>query len=96
MALFVAEHQHSADHCPAAQPAAAMFLQKHLTQPEAAKFEVRIRAEAVARGEHHLYLIVDAPNAAAVERYLAPFAQAGSVEVRPASTCEEVVARGAC
>ena len=57
---------------------------------------VTIHAEAVASGQHHLYLIVDAASAETVRAYLAPFAQVGSLTVTPASLCEEVVHRGEC
>lgn len=96
MALFVAEHRHPADRCPAANPQMAPFLLELLSTESAARAGVTIHGEAVARGEHHLYLILDGKDEAAVRRYLSPFAQAGSLEVRAASRCEEVVARGAC
>jgi len=96
MALFVAEHRHPAEHCPASNPQMAPFLLKLLSAPEAAKHGVKIHGEAVARGQHHLYLVVDAPDQAAVRNWLAPFAQAGSLDVLPYSHCEEVVARGKC
>jgi hypothetical protein len=96
MALFVAEHRHAADRCPASNPRVAPFLLTLLSAPEAAKHGVKIHGEAVARGQHHLYLVVDGPSETAVRTWLAPFAQAGSLDVLPASPCEEVVARGKC
>jgi len=39
---------------------------------------------------------VDAPERENVERFMAPFAQVGTVEISPASRCEAVVARAAC
>jgi len=96
MALYVAEHRHPADRCPASNPQMAPFLLKILSGPEAAKHGITVQGEAVAQGRHHLYLIVDGPNQGAVESWLAPFAQAGSLEVIPASACEQVVARGQC
>jgi len=96
MALFVAEHRHPADRCPASNPQMAPFLLQLLSAPEAAKHGITIQGEAVARGQHHLYLVVDGPNEAAVKSWLAPFGQAGSLEVLPASSCEEVVSRGKC
>jgi len=74
----------------------APFLLKLLSAPEASKHGVKIHGEAVAKGQHHLYLIVDAPDEASVKTWLAPFAQAGSLDVLPSSTCEDVVARGKC
>jgi hypothetical protein len=96
MALFVAEHRHPAERCPASNPQMAPFLLKLLSAPEAAKHGVKIHGEAVARGQHHLYLVVDGPDEGAVRTWLAPFAQAGSLDVLPASHCEEVVSRGKC
>jgi hypothetical protein len=96
MALFVAEHQHTADHCPAGNPQMAPFLLQILSNENAAKAGLKLHADAVTRGQHHLYVIIEGPNEAAVRQYLSPFAQAGSLDVVSASSCEEVVARGAC
>jgi hypothetical protein len=96
LALFVAEHRHSADRCPASSPQMAPLLLELLSAREAAKRGVRIHGEAVARAQHHLYLVLDGPDERAVRTWLAPFAQAGSLDVLPASHCEEVVARGEC
>jgi hypothetical protein len=57
---------------------------------------ITILAEAVVDGAHELDLIVDAPDASSVEGFMAPFAQMGTVSVRPASHCEQVVDRGRC
>jgi uncharacterized protein DUF3303 len=92
MALYVAEHRHPAEPCPAGNPQMAPSLLKILSAPEAAKHSVKIHGEAVARGQHHLYLVADGADEAAVRTWLAPFGQAGSLEVIPASHCEEVVA----
>lgn len=62
----------------------------------ATKGGLRVRADAVTRGQHHLYLIVEGESAEAVRSYFAPFGQIGSFTVTPASHCEEVVSRGAC
>ena len=96
MALFVAEHRHTADHCPAGNPQMAPFLLQILSNENAARAELKLHGDAVARGKHHLYVIVEGPSEAAVRQYLAPFVQAGTLDVIPASTCEEVVGRGAC
>jgi DMSO/TMAO reductase YedYZ molybdopterin-dependent catalytic subunit len=53
-------------------------------------------AEAVVRGEHTLYMIVEADGEALVRSYMTPFAQAGSLDVYPASTCAGIVSRGGC
>ncbi len=96
MPLFVAEHRHPADRCPAGNPQMAPFLLQILSPANAKKAGLTLVGDAVARGQHHLYVIVEGPSEAAVRQYLGAFAQAGSLDVVPASTCEEVVSRGAC
>jgi hypothetical protein len=96
MPPFVVKHRHPGDRCPAANPQMAPFLLKLLSNANAKQHGIRIEADAVTRGQHHLFEIVEGPGADAVREYLAPFAQAGSLEVTPASNCEEVIERGAC
>ena len=96
MALFVARHQHPAERCPAQDPAMGRMLLDHLGAPNAARHGVTIRGEAVLDGQHTFYLIAEADDQARLEEYLEPFAQAGSVEVWPASSCVAVVERGGC
>jgi hypothetical protein len=72
------------------------MLLAHLAKENAARFGIDLHGEAVINDAHTLYLIVDAPDRQRVEEYLAPFAQAGSVEVLGASSCEAVVERGGC
>ena len=94
MSLFVVQHKHEAAACPAGNPDVAPQLLRLLAS--ARQQGVNIQAEAVVDGAHELNLIVDAPSDAVVEQFMAPFAQMGSVTVRPASACEKVVERGAC
>ena len=96
MPLFVAEHEHPADRCPAGNPQMAPFLLQILSNENARKQGLTIRADAVASGRHHLYVVLEGPSESAVRQYLAPFGQAGTLTVLPASHCEEVVARGKC
>ena len=85
MALFVALHQHQADRCPAADPQMGSMLLQHLSSENASGQGVTIQAEAVVNDAHTLYLIVEADSRDRVEGFMAPFAQAGTVEVLPAS-----------
>ncbi len=94
MALFVAYHRHPPEACPAAGDADARLL-AHVSATNAARYGVAIQAEAVLAGEHCLLLIVQAAERAQVERFLAVLG-AGSVQVWPASSAEEAVARGGC
>jgi hypothetical protein len=51
---------------------------------------------AVANDEHTLYLIAEAGDEEQMSQLLGPFAQVGSVELLPASSCEVVINRGGC
>lgn len=96
MALFVVRHQHPAEQCPARDPAMGAMLLAHLDAPNASRYGVQIRGEAVIDGEHTFYLIAEAGDRDHLESFMQPFRMAGSVEVWPASECGEVVARGGC
>jgi DMSO/TMAO reductase YedYZ molybdopterin-dependent catalytic subunit len=96
VALFIVRHQHAADHCPAADPYAGAGLLNYLSRPNVRKLGVQIQGEAVVRGEHTMYLIVDADDEARVREFMQPFQAAGSVAIFPASTCARVVASGGC
>jgi len=96
MSLFVAVHQHAPERCPAGDPAMGPMLLSHLSAANAAEYGVSVRAEAVADDKHTLYLIAEASDEEQMRRFLAPFAQAGSVELLPASPCEAVIDRGGC
>jgi hypothetical protein len=96
MTLFVAIDQHAPERCPAGDPAMGPMLLSRLSAANAAKHGVSIQAEAVANGRHTLYLIAEAGDEQQMSRFLGPFAQAGSVELVPASSCEVVINRGGC
>lgn len=72
------------------------MLLNHLSAANAAKHGVSIQAEAVANDKHTLYLIAEASDEEDMNQFLAPFAQVGSVELLPASSCEAVINRGGC
>jgi len=73
-----------------------MMLQllQHTSQAGADAFGVRIHGEAVLQGEHTLVMILEADNEEAVRNYAQPFAMVGSVDIRAALSCEQVVDRG--
>jgi hypothetical protein len=96
MALFVAKHQHPAEACPGKNPEMGPMLLGHLSEENAAKYGISIHGEAVIEGQHTMYMILDADDGGRVEEFMAPFAQAGSVEVLPATHCAAVVGRGGC
>ncbi len=96
MALYFVRHQHTAETCPAKDPAMGEMLLAHLSRMNARKFGVDLQGEAVLDGQHTLNLIMEAKDKASVEKFMQPFAMAGSVEITAASSCEAVIERGGC
>src|SRR5689334_12992351 len=96
MALFIVRHEHGADRCPATDPIQGAALLNQLSRQHVRRHGVEIKGEAVVRGEHTLYLIVESADVRCVQTLLEPFAAAGSLEIHPASTCARVVASGGC
>jgi len=94
MSLFVAEHTHPAERCPARNPEMAAGLLALIRN--SGKAGIKIHGDAVTNQQHHLYVIAEAPDEQTVRTYFAPFGQMGTLTVTPASHCEQVVARGAC
>jgi DMSO/TMAO reductase YedYZ molybdopterin-dependent catalytic subunit len=96
MALFIVRHQHEPERCPATDPYMGATLLNYLSRPHVRKHGVSIQGEAVVRGEHTLYMIVESSDEARVREFMQPFAMAGSLDVYPAATCAGVVASGGC
>ena len=96
MALFIVRHQHDAARCPAMDPYTGAALLNYLSRPNVRKHGVEIQGEAVARGEHTMYMIVESSDEAHVREFMQPFAMAGTVDVYPAATCAGVVSSGGC
>ncbi len=96
MPLFIVRHQHAPDRCPAQDPFMGASLLNHLSRPNVRKFGLRIQGEAVAQGEHTMYLIVDADDESRLREFMQPFQSAGSLDIYPASTCVRAVASGGC
>ncbi len=96
MSLYFVRHQHTPETCPAKDPEMGQMLLQHLSKAHARKFGVDLIGDAVLDGQHTLVLIADVEDKEYLENYMQPFAQAGSVEILPASTCEAVVARQGC
>ena len=96
MSLYFVRHQHSPDTCPAKDPAMGQMLLEHLTKANARKYGIDLLGDAVLDGQHTLVLIAEAEDPQYLRDYMQPFAQAGTVEITAASTCEAVVARLGC
>jgi hypothetical protein len=93
--LFVAQHRHLPQDCPAA-PGRGPLLLSRVSAATAARYGVTIEAEALLDGEHLLLLAVQAPSREAVERFLAFLPGPGNLRVLPACTAEQAVQRGGC
>ena len=96
MALYFVSHKHTPETCPAKNPEMGQMLLTHLSRMNARKFGIDLQGEAVLDGKHTLNLILEARDAASVEKFMQPFAMAGSVEIVQASSCEAVVSRQGC
>jgi len=96
MSLFVVQHRHPAERCPARDPQMGAMLLQHLSPANAKQHGLTIHGEAVINNAHTLYMIVDGPDRESVNRFMQPFGQAGTVEIFPASPCEAVVGRRGC
>ena len=96
MSLFVVQHRHDAERCPARDLHMGAMLLHHLSPANARQSGLTIHGEAVVNNAHTLYMIVDAPDRTVMERFMQPFAQAGTVEILGASPCEVVVGRRGC
>ncbi len=96
MSLYFVRHQHEAAACPAKDPTMGSQLLAHISPINARKYGVTIRGDAVLDNQHTFVLILEAGEKSHVEQFMQPFAQAGVVEIWPASECETVVARAGC
>ncbi len=96
MSLYFVRHQHAAETCPARNPEMGQRLLQHVSRANARKFGVEILGEAVLDGQHTFVLILEAEGREYVASFMQPFAQAGAVDIFPASTCEAVVERQGC
>lgn len=97
LALYVLRHEHAADACPGAHPDYGPMLLAHVDPSNAReRYGVEIHGEAVLRGQHTLYMIVDSSDPAGLDGFLAPLRQFGTAEAWPSSSCDAVVAGGGC
>jgi len=96
MGLFIVRHRHEPERCPATDPYMGAMLLNYLSRPNVRHHGVNIQGEAVVQGEHTLYMIIESSDEDRVRAFMRPFAEAGTVDVFPASTCVRVVASGGC
>ena len=93
--MFVAQHRHPPDRCPASSDSGPLLLSR-VSAVAAARYGVTIEAEAFIDGEHLLLLVVQAASQEAVERFLAFLPGPGYLQIQTACGAEEAVQRGGC
>jgi len=96
MPLFFVEHKHTADTCPTKSRDMMLMLGKHVMQPTADQFGVKIHSDVVHPGEHRMMMVLEADEQAKVDEYVKPFGMVGSVDVKEVVTCEQVVETSTC
>ena len=96
MSLYFVHHKHDEKTCPAKDPMRGNMLLEHLNPVNANQFGVTIHGDAVLDNQHTFVLILEAEDVASIENFMTPFKQAGSLDIYPASTCENVVDREGC
>jgi DMSO/TMAO reductase YedYZ molybdopterin-dependent catalytic subunit len=96
MALFIVRHEHEAARCPATDPYKGAEILNYLSRPNVRRHGIEIQGEAIVRGEHSLFMIVESSDEERVRTFMKPFAEAGDVDIWPASTCARAVASGGC
>ena len=93
--LFVVDHRHAPAECPASAGRGSQLLLR-VSSANAAARGVTIAAEALVDGEHRLILIVEAPDATAIEQVVGFLRSGGDLHIMAASTAETAVERGGC
>ena len=97
MALFLVQHQHSPESCPAGNREMVQQLAAHVSPENAGNFGIKVLADSVLQGEHALLLVLEAESQETIERFVQPFRGVGSVTVKPNLTCGQVAAGlGSC
>ena len=96
MPLYLIEHRHSAETCPTKNRDMMLMLGKHVSQPAADEFGVKIHADVVHPGEHRMMMVLEAESQEPVDQYMAPFTMVGTVDVKEVVTCEQVVETATC
>ena len=95
MTLFVTKHLHNDQTCPAGDARMGPMLLQHLSDENASQAGINIIGDAVL-DDHTFYMILEAPSMEVVQQFMTPFIHVGRVEIMEASTCSQVVDRGAC
>jgi hypothetical protein len=93
MPLFLMQHEHRDETCPASNAQMAQGLAGHIAPENAGRFGVRVLSDCVLPGEHKLLMVMEAERPDQVASFATPFMQAGSVKIQPVINCEVVAER---
>jgi uncharacterized protein with GYD domain len=91
MPLYFVEHKHTDETCPTKNREMMAGLGQLVTQQTADQFGVKIHSDIVHPGEHTMNLVLEADSEDTVAKYVAPFNQVGTVNIKRVTNCEEVV-----
>src|SRR5690349_21373750 len=69
MALLIVRHRHEAARCPATDPYMGAGILNYLSRPNVRRQGVEIRGEAIVKGEHTLYMIVESAEEERVREF---------------------------
>lgn len=93
MALFLVEHIHTDETCPArSTEGVKMMGDLVLGHEHARRTGVRFLTDYMVKGKHRLMLFIEADSLLNAENYAKPFRMVGSTNVYPLTKCEEVIA----
>lgn len=95
MALYLVEHKHTAETCPTRDKDMMLMLGKHVSQPNAGKFGIKIHSDVVHPGEHWMSMVLEG-DGAKIEEFVTPFRMVGTVAIKEVKTCEDVVQSSVC
>ena len=90
MPLYLVQHSHTAETCPAKNPEMVRQLSSHMTQANADKYGVKILADFVYEPEHTVTLVLEANSPDKATNFALPFLNVGSLTIRAGVTCDQM------
>jgi hypothetical protein len=90
MALYLVEHTHTAENCPAKNPDMVRQLSDHVTPANARRYDVKIIADWVNDVEHRAVFVLETDSEDKAAKFARPFQTIGTVKVSLGITCAEV------
>jgi uncharacterized protein with GYD domain len=91
--MYLIEHTHPAETCPARNPDMVRQLDAHVTDANAEKYGVKILADFVREVEHSMMLVLEADSPDKATNFALPFLMAGPITIKTGETCSQVARR---